>query len=152
MIILLKTLLPLFSGFITGIIKSKMESSSRQQELTLQLLGANEKSRRRAGKIKDKKVAWTRRTLALMFSSTFLGLTSTLVLAGIFNPEMVLNVPQELTKHSLFSFIGLGSPNVINGYVELKGAVLVLPLMETLLITTQAIIGFYFGQAMSNRR
>ena len=145
MILILKTLLPLFSGFLTGIIKANMEAKARQQELLFKKLGVAEKTRRRAGKIKDEKVAWTRRTLALMFSTTFLGLTSFIILSGIFNPEMVINVPSESLRHSLFSFIGLGSPDIINGYVELKGAVLVLPLLETLILITEAIVGFYFG-------
>ena len=145
-VLILIKLIPLFSGFIVGMIKANNESKARLQELLFRRLGQEEKSRRRAGKLKDKKVAWTRRVLALMFAGTFLGLISVIVIAGVFNPELVINVPTKGVTHSIFSFIGLGSPKVAQEYIQLQGAVLVLPLLETLILITESIIGFYFGQ------
>lgn len=145
MLILIKTLLPLISSFILGMFKASMQAKQQQTELLIQQLTAAEKSRSRAMTIQDSKVSWTRRTLALIFSLTFVALVLILTVAGVFNPDLVINVPQEMFKHSLFSFIGLVKPTVINGYVQLKGLTLALPLIEVLIFICEAVIGFYFG-------
>ncbi len=151
MIILFKTLLPLILSFVVGMMKSTIEAKQKQMELMIQKFGVEEKSRKRAGNIKDKNIAWTRKTLALIFSLALVGVIVTTIFAGIFNPELVINVPQETFKHSIFSFIGLTSPKIINGYVQLKGVTLALPLIEVLVVITETIVGFYFGAA-ANRK
>lgn len=145
MLILLKTFLPLISSFIFGLFKASMDAKRHQNEMLIERLSAVENTRKRAMQVKDKKVAWTRRVLALLFSCSLIGVMCVIILAGIFNPDLVVNVPQQVFKHSIFSFIGLVQPRVINNYIQLEGVTLALPLLEVMIIITETIIGFYFG-------
>jgi hypothetical protein len=145
MISVFKILLPLIGGIITGIIKSSMEARQRQFEMLVAKAGIEEKSMRRAAAVKDTNVAWTRRLLAIMFSSALIGTLILIITAGLFNPDLVVNVQVETYKHSLFSILGFVSPKAVNGYVQLQGMTLVYPIMEALIVICESIVGFYFG-------
>jgi len=143
MVALLKILLPLFAGIISGFIKASNDQKHEQQKMILAKAGFEERSRKRAGKLEG--VTWTRRYIAILFSTSFVVTLLILIFAGIFNPDFVINVPKEVYKHSIFSFIGFTNPTMTQEYITLKGVTIVAPLIEKLMIITEIIVGFYFG-------
>ena len=145
MIELLKILIPMGLGIFSGIMKAGSEAKNEQTKMLMKKAGFEEESRKRAANLKGKGVAWTRRYIAILFSTTFVGVVLAIILAGIFNPEFVINIPKETFKHSIFSLIGFVDPDITVDYIELKGMVLVAPLIEKLMIITEIIVGFYFG-------
>lgn len=145
MISIFKIILPLLFGLVGGMLKANMEAKQKQMNMLLQKAGFEEKSRVRASKLKGKGVAWTRRYIAILFSTSFVGVIMATMLAGIFNPDFVINIPKDVYKHSVFSYIGFTNPVITTEYVTLKGMTLVAPLIEKLMIITEIIIGFYFG-------
>lgn len=142
---LLKIVAPLILGLISGMMKANMEAKQKQMDLLLRKAGFEENSRKRAANLKGRGIAWTRRYLAILFATSFVGIISTVILAGIFNPDFVINVPKDIYKHSIFSYIGFVNPVITTEYIKLEGLTLVAPLIEKLMIITEAIIGFYFG-------
>ena len=151
MISMLKVFLPILSGFITGLLKAHMENKAKQQEMLLAKAGFEEKTRQNARKMKGKDIAWTRRYIAVLFSTSFVGVFVTIILAGFFNPEISVNIPVEKYKNSFLSLLGFASPKVTTDYVTLKGMTLVYPFMEKLMILTEVIVGFYFGAKVKNK-
>ena len=147
MISILTSLLPLLTGFIGGIFKFHLENKSKQQEILLGKLGAEQKGYKRAAGIKDKGVSWTRRTIALIFTIGLFSIIGLILLMGGLDPDVVVNVPKEGVRHTLFSFIGLTTPTKITDYIQLQGVTVVMPLIEPVIGAVQVIVGFYFGSA-----
>ena len=140
---LLKILLPLIAGIVSGFLKASSDQRHEQQKMILARAGFEEKSRNRAGALKG--VTWTRRYIAILFSTAFVATLMMIIFAGIFNPDFIVNIPKDVYAHSIFSFIGLTSPTVTQEYVQLQGVTLVAPIIEKLMIITEIIVGFYFG-------
>lgn len=139
--------IPLVGGFIAGMIKSKMDYSHQQQMFLIDMAASAEKSRERAQQLEDKGVAITRRILALTFAGTLSFIVLSVMLYGMFNPEAKINVPNEILKYNLFSWIGLTDPQIIKGYVELTGVTIILPIIQPLTEVVLIVVGFYFGSS-----
>jgi len=147
MFAVLQSVLPLITGFIGGIVKLHLEAKAEQQKLLITRAGLEEKSRRRAASIKDEKVSWTRRTIALIFTIGLFLIIGAILAVGIFSPDTVINVPKEGFRYNLLSIIGITSPKEVVDYVQLSGVAIVMPLVEPIIAAVQVIVGFYFGSA-----
>ena len=147
MLMILQNVLPLFGGFIGGIFKMHLENKAEQQKMLIAGSKLEEKSRRRAGNIKDEKVAWTRRTIALIFTIGLLVIIAIVLVVGAMAPEININVPQVKYKHSLLSLVGITSPKEVQDYVQLTGVTIVMELIAPIISALQVIVGFYFGSA-----
>lgn len=139
----LKIIAPLIIGLIGGLLKANSVAKSEQLNRLMTKAGFEEKSRRRAAGLRG--VAWTRRYIAILFSTSFVGIILSTMLAGIFNPDFIINIPKDVYKYSIFSYVGFTDPIITTEYITLKGMTLVAPLIEKLMIITEIIIGFYFG-------
>jgi hypothetical protein len=145
MISVLTTVLPLLTGFVGGIFKRHLELKAQQMKALIDRGNFEEKSRNRAANLQDDKVSWTRRTIALLFTTSLLFIVVVVTLTGIFSEEMIINVPRISYKDTLFSSIGFTDPKEIKDYVQLQGLTVVAPLLEPVVSAVQVIIGFYFG-------
>jgi hypothetical protein len=147
MVSIITNLLPLFAGFISGIFKFHLENKSKQQEILLQKLGAEQKGYKRAANIKDKGISWTRRTIALIFTIGLFSIIGAILLIGSLDPQAIVNVPVEGSRYSILSILGITSPTKITDYIQLQGIAIVMPLIEPIIGAVQVIVGFYFGSA-----
>jgi hypothetical protein len=147
MMALITTLAPLIGGFFMGMMRAHMEHKNQQMQLLMNRAGIAEKSRTRAMQITDKRVSWTRRTLALIFSCSLIGMVGLVFLYGFFYPEFTINVPKEVVKNTfLAALIPWVDPVQTTEYVQLQGLTIVMPLLVPISEAVLMIVGFYFGR------
>lgn len=145
MLEILSLLTPLGGGAIAGMLKSIIEARNAQQMLLLSKLGLDKDDRARATALKDEGVSFTRRYIAILFSTAFVGIVVLVTWLGLTDPDFTINMPYQDFENSWLSKIGLTEPRVVDSYVTLHGFTLVQPLIEKLMFVTEAIVGFYFG-------
>jgi len=147
MIAVLTTLAPLIGGFFMGMMRAHMDYKNQQMQLLMNRAGLAEKSSSRAMQITDQKVSWTRRTLALIFSCSLIGMVGTVFLYGFIHPDFTINVPHEVVRNTFLSAIIPWVDTVkTTEYIQLKGLTIVMPLLVPISEAVLMIVGFYFGR------
>lgn len=131
------------AGLLKYIISTHLEFKHQQQMALMQKAGLQIEDRKRASKLRDKGISFTRRVLALMFASA---LTAPIFLSILY-PDMTISVPQQLVERSFLDALlpwGESSKNI--KYVEVKAPIIAMPIYDMCAM----IIGFYFGSGGSN--
>lgn len=142
-------ILSLIIGGVAGMLKylltKHMDFKHQQQLALLQKAGVVVKDRRRAAKLTDTGISFTRRILAILFA---LALTAP-VFYGLFYPESTISVPQTYLDRGFWDMIlPWREGTEVTKYVEIKAPILAMPIYDICAM----IIGFYFGSGGSRAR